>query len=152
MNAIEVIFCIFISLVIIIILLFIILSIKQAIDGPTEYDLEKIKELKLEDGIYVDIGYLGYEEHENAFVDIFETVFMSNKGTVKCYKTIEIQKMETDIANFYKNLRKYAKYLYNLREARIFLKLRGKNSVAYINVEFDNPNFYLENIDMLPTV
>ncbi|MFH1063383.1 MAG: hypothetical protein V1747_10960 [Candidatus Omnitrophota bacterium] len=121
-----------------------ILKLKSQNNSIVDYDLEKIKDLKLEDEIMVDIGYLANEEHENAFIDIFETVFLSNKSTLEKYENIEIQNERINITLFYKSLRKYAKKLYNLGIDSIDLSLKNDDTKAKIKVMFDNPSFYLE--------
>lgn len=101
----------------------------------------------------VDIGYLGGEDHMNAFVGIFEKFVHDNKSTLGSYETISIMAKKPigpfvaslagpgGISLLFSNAREVGKELYNSNNEKVRLLLSGKGNTKELVVFFDNPHF-----------
>ncbi|BAU47562.1 hypothetical protein SVA_0983 [Sulfurifustis variabilis] len=101
----------------------------------------------------VDIGYLGYDDHMKAFVDIFEKFVHDNKGILSAFESISVEAKKPTgrlvvglgaaggVSSLFSNAREVGKELYCSNNDKVKLVLSGKGGQRSLFVTFDNPHF-----------
>jgi hypothetical protein len=101
---------------------------------------------------FVDIGFLGGDEHREAFASIFAKMLADNRDTLTGRELVAIEArrpftsstllptllLEIDSAHF-------ARELYDSRNEKVFLRLSCEAGEAKLGVAFDDPAFWLED-------
>lgn len=121
------------------------------------FDIEDVPSLCASDGgVGVDIGFLGHEDHENAFVEIFIKFIDENKAILSEYEVISItakkplsptisRKINDGGINvLFQNTESIARDLYRSFNDMIVIELDGSNGKKLLRVIFDNPYFEFE--------
>ena len=119
-----------------------------------QFDIREVPSLDASAGsVGVDIGYLGNEDHMNAFIGIFEKFVQDNKGTLGSYESISIKAKKPvgplvaslsgpgGVSQLFSNAKEVGKELYNSNNEKVRLVLSGKGNTKELVVVFDNPHF-----------
>src|SRR5260221_5973764 len=103
--------------------------------------------------VCVDIGYLGHDDHTNAFVDIFEKFVRDNEATIRAYESVfakaakpleqKLRKLEgpTGTESLISDAREVGRALYDSLNEKVYLTFPGKAGVKELMVTLDNPCF-----------
>jgi hypothetical protein len=120
----------------------------------SQFDIAEVPSLDASSGsVGVDIGYLSYDDHMNAFIDIFEKFVQDNNGILGAYESITVEakkpigplvpslKEVDGIACLFSKAREIGKELYCSHNDKVKLVLSGKADQKTLFVTFDNPHF-----------
>lgn len=119
-----------------------------------KFDIAQVPSLDASSGsVGVDIGYLSYDDHLNAFIDIFDKFVQDNKGILGTYDSISVEakkpigplflslKEVGGVARLFSKAREIGNELYCSHNDKVELVLSGKGGRKSLFVTFDNPHF-----------
>ena len=119
-----------------------------------QFDIREVPDFDASSGsVGVDIGYLGHDDHMNAFIDIFEKFVQDNKNILDDYQSISVEAKKPigplvarlvevgGVNRLFSSAREIGKELYCSNNNKVKLLLSGKNGQRTLFVVFDNPHF-----------
>jgi hypothetical protein len=121
-----------------------------------KWNIAEVPRLDLEKGTRVDIGFLGGEQHREAFASLFAKVFSDNPTLATSQlDSIDAERpvSEQELANATgkqmaladADLLGLARILYDSRNETVFLNLSAAGAKPRLGVRFDDPEFWLES-------
>jgi hypothetical protein len=100
---------------------------------------------------YVDIGFLGGDEHRDAFTAIFAKMLHDNEGELAEVNVVGLDAKRPIICTVSFPVRlldappeQLARELYDSHNERVFLRLSGPPGTTRLGMTFDDPSFWLE--------
>ena len=116
-----------------------------------QWDISEIGCLDVHKGATVDIGFLGGEEHRQAFAALFDKAVKDNPDLAQFnLEGVDAPRPVILSSGLQGPLREIdrltlALELYDSRNERVFLRLSHSSTQSRLGVCFDNPEFWLES-------
>lgn len=119
--------------------------------------------LSLEDpNLRVDIGWLGGEDHRQAFAAVVEKLIHDNWPALEPFSVISIRskrpiapealgldRLPAPFSEIRTNVHRFALGLYDSRNEKVVLQLASTGADAELGLRFDDPEFWLIGEDLL---
>ncbi len=120
-----------------------------------KWNIAEVPRLDLVKGTRVDIGFLGGEQHREAFVSLFAKVFSDNPtlatsqlDSIEAKRPVAPQELANPTGTMKladADLLALARILYDSRNETVFLNLSAAGVKSRLGIAFDDPEFWLES-------
>jgi hypothetical protein len=105
-----------------------------------------------EDRLWVDIGFLGGDDHRAAFAEIFARMLEDNDTVLSGMeiaaietprgKRLDVLLLPVSLATI--DIGSLARTLYDIHEETVILRLVGRRSSGKLGIKFDDPEFWFD--------